>query len=159
MFERLSSVFGLGEILPISTLSGPENQPPFGREHFQSVRSVTSPAFRWPSHNFRNTACPLLPWFLPTSGDPSTARVHSASQAQLRHYRITKSCVKSWSVGKVGRFASSAKSLPRRSRASPPALRTALRPTSFDEAGKRIGHLFRRLRSVSSRFSAGRSRP
>mgnify|MGYP006863237606 CR=1 FL=1 len=73
--------------------------------------------------------------------------------------RITECCVKSWSVGKVGRFASSAKSLPRRSRASPPALRTALRPTSFDEAGKRIGHLFRRLQSVSSRFAAGRLRP
>jgi hypothetical protein len=47
---------------------------------------------RWPSHNFRNTGCPLLPRCLPAGRGP----LHGAGPlAGARHARITKSCVKS----------------------------------------------------------------
>jgi hypothetical protein len=45
--------------------------------------------------------------------------------------------------------------------ASASSLASVLRnpPTSSGGAGRRIGHLFRRVRSLPSRFAAGRSRP
>ena len=67
----------------------------------------------------------FIGWILPQRGPfhPGTVRCRSLVE------RITECCVKSWLVARVASFLRSARGLPCRSRASPPAeLRTTLRP-------------------------------